>query len=110
MDADGGRMKLHVIICAGLLFSLQGCVASIVQDVVTAPVKIVSKTADVLTTSQSEADEKRGRDMRKREEALGKLGRQLEKANDRCEDGDRDACEKADDLKEQIEAERDRPS
>lgn len=103
-------MKLRVVICAGLLISLPGCVASLVKDVVTAPVKIVSKTADVLTTSQSESDEKRGREMRKREEALGKLGRQLEKANDRCEDGDRDACEKADDLRERIEAERDRPS
>lgn len=103
-------MKLRIIICAALLLSLQGCVASIVKDVVTAPVKIVSKTADVLTTSQSESDEKRGRDMRKREEVLGKLRRHLEKANDRCEDGDRDACRKARDLKEEIETERDRPS
>lgn len=100
---------MRVIICAGLLLLLPGCVASIVSDVVTAPVKIVSKTADVLTTSQSESDEKRGREMRKREETLGKLARQLDKANDRCEDGDRDACAKADDLKEQIEDERDRP-
>ncbi len=105
----GESMKLRVIVCAGLMLSLPGCVASLVKDVVTAPVKIVSKTADVLTTSQSESDEKRGRDMRKREEALGKLGRQLEKANDRCEDGDRDACEKAEDLRERIEEERDRP-
>jgi len=103
-------MKLRVIICAALLLSLQGCVASVVKDVVTAPVKIVSKTADVLTTSQSESDEKRGRDMRRHEEALGKLRRQLEKANDRCDDGDRDACKKARDLKKQIEAERDMPS
>lgn len=100
---------MRLIICAGLILLLPGCVASVVKDVVTAPVKIVSKTADVLTTSQSESDEKRGREMRKREEALGKLGRQLEKANDRCEDGDRDACEKAEDLKEKIDTERDRP-
>lgn len=100
---------MRLIICAGLILLLPGCVASVVKDVVTAPVKIVSKTADVLTTSQSESDEKRGREMRKREEALGKLGRQLEKANDRCEDGDRDACERAEDLKEKIDIERDRP-
>lgn len=100
---------MRLIICAGLMLLLPGCVASVVKDVVTAPVKIVSKTADVLTTSQSESDEKRGREMRKREEALGKLGRQLEKANDRCEDGDKDACEKAEDLKEKIDTERDRP-
>lgn len=100
---------MRLIICAGLILLLPGCVASVVKDVVTAPVKIVSKTADVLTTSQSESDEKRGREMRKREEALGKLGRQLEKANDRCADGDRDACERAEDLKEKIDIERDRP-
>lgn len=102
-------MKIRIVICAGLVLLLPGCVASLVKDVVTAPVKIVSKTADVLTTSQSESDEKRGREMRKREEAMGKLGRQLKKANESCEDGDKDACEKADDLKDEIEALRDRP-
>lgn len=88
---------------------LQGCVASLVKDVVTAPVKIVSKTADVLTTSQSESDEKRGRELRKREENLGKLARQRDRARDRCEDGDQDACEKATDISEQIEEEQNRP-
>jgi hypothetical protein len=85
---------------------LQGCVASVVSNVVTAPVKIVSKTADVLTTSQSESDEKRGRDMRKREEKVGKLSRQLKKAQERCADGDSDACEKARDIRDQIDDER----
>ncbi|MFN3450747.1 MAG: hypothetical protein ACK4ZE_01195 [Sphingorhabdus sp.] len=80
-----------------------------VKDVVTAPVKIVSKTADVLTTSQSESDEKRGRELRKREEALGKLARQRDKARERCDDGNKDACEKAADLNDQIEQEQDRP-
>ena len=86
---------------------LQGCVASVVSSVVTAPGKIVSKTADVLTTSQSESDEKRGREMRKREESLGKLSRQLKKVQERCAGGDRDACEKAQDIRDQIEDERD---
>ena len=85
---------------------LQGCVASVVSNVVTAPVKIMSKTADVLTTSQSESDEKRGRDMRKREEKVGKLSRQLKKAQERCADGDSDACEKARDIRDQIDDER----
>ena len=79
-----------------------------VKDVVTAPVKIVSKTADVLTTSQSESDEKRGRELRKREESIGKLSRKRAKARKRCADGDRDACEKAADLSDQIEREQDR--
>ena len=92
-----------------LTLVLQGCVASLVGDIVTAPVKIVSKTADVLTTSQSESDEKRGRELRKREENLGKLARQRDKARERCADGDEDACEKASDIAEQIANEQDRP-
>ena len=86
---------------------LSGCV-SLVSDVVTAPIKIVSKTADVLTTSQSEADEKRGREMRKREESLGKLSRQRDKAREKCDDGNKDACARAADLNEQIAATQDR--
>jgi hypothetical protein len=99
---------MRVIVSAAALLLLQGCVASVVGEVITAPVKIVSKTADVLTTSQSESDEKRGRELRKREEALGKLARQRDKAREKCEDGDQDACAKASELAEQIEAEQDR--
>mgnify|MGYP000550549332 FL=1 len=99
---------MRLIVSALLFVFLQGCVASIVSDVVTAPIKVVSKTADVLTTSQSEADEKRGRELRKREEALGKLARQRDKARERCADGNKDACEKAAELSDQIEQEQDR--
>lgn len=49
-----------------------GTVAGAAVDVVTLPVKAASKTVDVLTTSQSEADEKRGRAIRLRDECLGK--------------------------------------
>jgi ElaB/YqjD/DUF883 family membrane-anchored ribosome-binding protein len=101
------RRNVRFVLAIAPMILLQGCVASVVSSVVTAPVKIVSKTADVLTTSQSESDEKRGRDMRKREENLGKLSRQLNKAQKRCADGDRDACEKAEDIRDQIEDERD---
>jgi hypothetical protein len=100
---------MRVILAFAGLLLLQGCVASVVKDVVTAPVKIVSKTADVLTTSQSESDEKRGRELRKREEALGKLARQRDKARQKCEDGDQDACAKAAQLNDSIEAEQNRP-
>lgn len=100
------RRNVRLVLAIAPVILLQGCVASVVSSVVTAPVKIVSKTADVLTTSQSESDEKRGRDMRKREENLGKLSRQLNKAQKRCADGDRDACEKAEDIRDQIEDER----
>jgi hypothetical protein len=87
---------------------LSGCVTSIVKDVVMLPVKVVSKTADVLTTSQSESDEKRGRDIRKREEQVGKLARKRDKARDDCADGDDKACAQYEALEGEIEAEKDR--
>jgi len=65
-----------------LLLSLSGCtVAGAAVDVVTLPIKVVSKGVDVATTSQSEADEKRGRELRKAEE---KAGRETREAEKRC--------------------------
>ncbi|MEN9684001.1 MAG: hypothetical protein RLZZ427_1752 [Pseudomonadota bacterium] len=55
-------------IVAVLMAALCGCVGTVVSKVVTAPVKVVSKTADVLTTSQDEADRNRGRKARKAED------------------------------------------
>lgn len=75
--------------------SLQGCLAKTAFDVATAPVRVVSKAADLATTSQSEADEKRGREIRQREERLGKLQRQREKLENQCLRGDRRACDEA---------------
>jgi hypothetical protein len=59
---------MRVLILVPLALSLGGCIAQTAASIVTLPVKVVSKTADVLTTSQSEADEKRGRAIRKQEE------------------------------------------
>ncbi|MEM7665396.1 MAG: hypothetical protein AAF250_06025 [Pseudomonadota bacterium] len=75
--------------------ALSGCLARAAVDVVTAPVKVGSKAVDLATTSQSEADEKRGRELRKREEKLGKLERRYEKQTEKCREGDDEACEKA---------------
>jgi hypothetical protein len=58
---------------------LSGCIAQTAVDLVTLPVKAASKTVDVLTTSQSEADEKRGRALRLREECEGKERRRAER-------------------------------
>ena len=99
---------MRLLLSAALVLLLPGCVSSVVKDVVTAPIKIVSKTADVMTTSQSESDEKRGREMRKREESLGKLSRQRDKAREKCEDGDENACNRARVLDDEIEGEKDR--
>lgn len=61
---------------------LSGCVqtlATAAVDVVTLPVKIVSAGVDAVTTSQSERDEKAGREMRKHEEERQRLMREQEK-------------------------------
>ena len=76
-------------------FALQGCLAKTAVDVVTLPVKVASSGVDLATTSQAEADQKRGREIRRREEQLGKLQRDYEKQIQRCGDGDRNACDQA---------------
>ena len=76
------------ILVALALPALSGCVvgtiASTAVDVVTLPVKAVAAGVDAATTSQSEADEKRGRALRKADE---ERGRQLRQLHDRCRSG-----------------------
>ena len=74
---------MRIIVLAAVLLS--GCsVARTAVDVATIPVKVVSSGVDAATTSQSEADEKRGREIRKAEE---QRGRQLREAEQRCRKG-----------------------
>lgn len=87
---------------------LSGCVSTI-GSVVTAPVKAVGKAADWATTSQDEADRNRGRALREREERIGKLARQRDKARDKCEDGITEQCARVEVLDHEIEAEMARP-
>lgn len=78
-------MKRLPILLAPL--ALGGCVASVARtafDVVTLPVKVASAGVDAATTSQSEADEKRGRELRKAEERSGRLAREM---RERCVKG-----------------------
>ena len=75
--------------------SLQGCLAKAAVSAVTLPVKVASSGVDMATTSQSEADQKRGREIRQREERLGRLQRDYDKQIDRCGEGDREACDQA---------------
>ena len=49
------------------------------------PVKVVSSGVDAVTTSQSEADQKRGRELRKEEERRGREARRMA---DRCRKGE----------------------
>jgi hypothetical protein len=75
-------LSLPVVLC------LTGCVVETVAktavDVVTLPVKVVSAGVDAATTSQAEADQKRGRQIRKAEE---ERGRELRLAEERCRRG-----------------------
>ena len=83
---DGAAMRSVALLLFGL--TLSGCVVGTVVDtavdVATLPVKVVSAGVDAATTSQSEADEKRGRELRKAEEERGRQQRQLE---ERCRKG-----------------------
>jgi hypothetical protein len=73
----------NFVIASGMILS--GCtVARTAADVVSVPVKVVSSGVDAATTSQSEADEKRGREIRKAEEERGRLARET---LERCRKG-----------------------
>lgn len=86
---------LRVIVVGVAAVALQGCLAKTAVSAVTLPVKVASSAVDAATTSQSEADQKRGREIRQREERLGKLQRDYDKQIDKCGDGDNQACDDA---------------
>lgn len=69
--------RILLSVAAALL--LTGCIARTALDIVTLPVKAAGAAVDAVTTSQSEADEKRGREIRKQEEREGKAARKREK-------------------------------
>ena len=78
---------MRIILFAPIALALSSCVGTIAKtavDVVTLPVKVASAGVDAATTSQSEADEKRGRELRKQEEQRGRLAREMA---ERCRKG-----------------------
>jgi len=79
-------MKHAIVILLPALLGgcVVGTVAKTAVDVVTLPVKVASAGVDAVTTSQSEADEKRGREARKQDE---ERGRQVRLAQERCRKG-----------------------
>lgn len=85
-------------------FALCGCGVGTVVNVVTAPVRVVGKAADLATTSQSEADEKRGRELRRLEQRYGELERDYRRENLRCIEGRRQSCEGRDGIAEEMAA------
>ena len=98
-------MSPHRLLILGLAtIALQGCIAKAAVGIVTLPVRAVGAGVDAVTTSQSEADEKRGREIRRREERLGQIEREYDKQLKRCQKGDEDACNEAQALKAEWEA------
>lgn len=91
-----------------IVVALSGCVST-AASIITAPVRVVGRVADMATTSQDESDRNLGRKMRAREEQLGRLERQRRHAAEECQDGEQDACRDANQLESQIEALRDAP-
>ena len=87
------RPMLIIVPCLAL--ALGGCLAKTAIGVVTAPVRAVSQAADWATTSQDEADRARGREVRRREENVGRLQRNYEDLAEECEQGDDRACRDA---------------
>ncbi|HVR90036.1 MAG TPA: hypothetical protein VHG29_02935 [Novosphingobium sp.] len=87
-----------------LAISLSGCIAKTLVDVATAPIRVANKAVDLATTGQSEADQKRGREIRRREERLGKLERDHAKYSERCAKGDDQACARRDAAYGEIQA------
>lgn len=94
--------QFKVIVLPALLV-LPGCgVAGAAFDVASAPVRGTTRAieagstvVDVMTTSDSERDQKRGREIRRREERLGELDREYRKQSSKCDRGDEGACRKA---------------
>jgi hypothetical protein len=81
-------MRSASLILALVPLTLSACVVETVAktavDVVTLPVKVASAGVDAVTTSQKEADEKRGKQARKADEERGK---QIRLAQERCAKG-----------------------
>jgi hypothetical protein len=95
-------MKRRIIAVLIAVAVLPGCVAKSAFDLATAPVRVGSKAVsttaglyDRVTVSQSEQDQKRGREIRKREERYGRLSRDYDRATRDCRGGDDDACDAA---------------
>lgn len=104
------KSPLIAIFIASSCLGLQGCALTSAANIITAPVRAGSKAVDVAstvvdatTTSQSETDQKRGREIRRREERLGKLEREYRKEREDCLDGDRKACLEAQAIRAEME-------
>jgi hypothetical protein len=74
---------MRKFLCLLALPLLSGCLVRTAASVVTLPVKAASAGVDAVTTSQSEADEKRGRELRKADERRAKEEREARRQSER---------------------------
>jgi hypothetical protein len=88
---------MRILLLASSLL-LGGCIARTAVDIVTLPVKVVSAGVDAATTSQSEIDERRGRELREQEERAGREARRREREarreRERADDEEEDEPER----------------
>jgi hypothetical protein len=82
-------MRLPILVPLAALL-LPGCIAKTALDVATLPVKVASAGVDAVVTTQAEADQKRGRQIRRQEECIG---REERKARKQGREPDYDRCE-----------------
>ena len=80
---------MRTLFVAAFALLLPGCLAKAALDVATLPVKAASAAVDAATTSQAEADQKRGRQIREYEECIGREDR---RADRRKREPDYDRC------------------
>ena len=73
------------LLALALPLLLSACLAKTAVDVVTLPVRVVSAGVDAVTTSQAEADQRRGRQIREEEQREGRIARRCEHHPDRDE-------------------------
>ena len=70
-------MRMILLLASPLLLS--GCLVRTAADIVTLPVRAAGAGVDALTTSQAEADQRRGRELREAEEREGGEARRRER-------------------------------
>ena len=74
---------MRALLILVLPVALSGCIAKTAVDLVTLPVRVVSAGVDAVTTSQSEADRARGRQLREEDERRGREARLAEQRRQR---------------------------
>jgi hypothetical protein len=74
---------IRLLIAGAAALALPGCIAQTAVDtavgVATLPVKVASAGVDAAITTQAESDQKRGRQIRRQEECIGREDRQARK-------------------------------